>query len=89
MAQLPQHFFGARAAGMGGAVAPLADSWALQYNIGALAEATEPQLAAGYQTRLNLPELSTAAVMVNYPLLSGVAGPLLAAMDLGPLACRR
>ena len=73
-AQLPYQLMGARAAGMGGASVTMADVWALQYNIGALAGVQEAKVAAGYQTRFDLPELSTAGAVLSWPLTLGVAG---------------
>lgn len=65
---------GARAAAMGGAAVAATDIWAVQYNIGALAALTQAQVAVGYQTRFNLPELSTAALALGMPLPTGTAG---------------
>jgi hypothetical protein len=71
---------------MGGATVPLTDSWAVQYNIGALADLEESTVAAGYQTRFNLPELSTAAVLIATPLRFGVAGASFSRWGFGPLS---
>lgn len=65
---------GAGAAAMGGAAVAATDVWAVQYNIGALAALPQAQIAVGYQTRFNLPELSTAAVALGLPLPVGTAG---------------
>ncbi|WP_224999225.1 hypothetical protein [Cesiribacter sp. SM1] len=73
-AQLVYQLTGARAAGMGGAAAPVTDVWALHYNIGALAGVQEATVAASFQSRLNIPELSTAAITFCTPLHTGVAG---------------
>lgn len=73
-AQLPYQLLGAKAAGMGGAAVAVPDLWALQYNIGALAGVQEAKLAVGYQTRFNIPELSTAAALLSWPLPVGVGG---------------
>ena len=74
MAQIPYQLAGARAAGVGGASVALSDIWSLQYNVGALAKVQSPRLTAGYQTRFNLPELSTAAVLLALPLPHGIVG---------------
>jgi hypothetical protein len=73
-AQLVYQLAGARAAGMGGAAAPVTDVWALHYNIGALAGIQETTVAASYQSRLNIPELATAGLTFCMPLRIGVAG---------------
>lgn len=69
---------------MATATAALADVWALQYNIGALAGVQNISLAAGYQTRFNLPELSTSALVVAIPTAVGVAGASLSRYGFGP-----
>ncbi|AHM58309.1 hypothetical protein D770_00155 [Flammeovirgaceae bacterium 311] len=83
-AQLVYQLPGARAAGMGGAAAPVTDVWALHYNIGALAGVQETTVAASYQSRLNMPELSTAGIVFCVPLPVGVAGAGVSRFGFGP-----
>lgn len=75
---------GARLAGMGGAAVPVSDDWAPQYNIGALGGLEAPQLAFAYQTRLSLPELSTAAVVLNWPFSFAKSGFSISRYGFGP-----
>ena len=71
-AQIIPEFNGARAAGIGTASATISDVWAIQNNIGALAGLEAPTAAFGYNTRLNLQELTTFGALVGIPLLEGV-----------------
>ncbi len=82
-AQPEYQLMGARAAGVGGAAVTLTDIWAMQNNIGALADLQEAQAAVGTQTRFNLPELSTAALAVGMPLAIGTAGLSLSRYGFG------
>lgn len=77
-------FSGARAAGLGHAQVTLSDTWAVQNNIGALAFVEEPQLAFGFHTRLQLPELNTFGALLAWPLQSAALGVSFSRYGTGP-----
>lgn len=64
---------GAAAAGLGNTSVTIGNAWAVQNNIGALAEVEETTLAFGYNTRFHLQELTTFGCMAALPLQNGVA----------------
>jgi hypothetical protein len=68
------YFPGARAASLGHAAVTLSDAWAIQNNIGALAFINEPQLAFGFHSRLQLPELNTFGALAAWPLRNAAVG---------------
>jgi hypothetical protein len=83
-AQLAYQLMGASAAGKGNATVAQADAWAMQYNVGALAGVQQLSVAAGIQTRFNLPELSTTALVLAVPTAVGVVGGSVSRYGLGP-----
>ncbi len=75
---------GAKAAGLANANVTLSDVWAIQNNIGALAFINEPQLAFGFHTRLQLPELNTFGALAAWPLQAAAAGFSFSRYGTGP-----
>lgn len=74
---------GARAAALGLASATLSDVWAVQNNIGALAGFERTAAGFTYNTRLNLPELTTVGAVLAIPLLNGMAAGSLSRYGTG------
>lgn len=74
---------------MGHAQVTLSDAWAVQNNIGALAFVEEPQLAFGFHTRLQLPELNTFGALLAWPLPSATLGASFSRYGTGPYSLQR
>lgn len=74
---------GARAAALGMASATLSDIWSVQNNIGALAGFNKAAAGFSYNTRLNLPELTTLGVVLALPLQKGMAAASLSRYGTG------
>lgn len=77
-------FPGAKAAGVGAANVTISNAWAVQNNIGALAFIEAPQLAFGFNTRLQLQELTTFGALAAYPLSNGAVGASFSRYGTGP-----
>lgn len=71
-AQFAPEFPGSAAAALGNASVTLGGIWAVQNNIGALAELEEPTVAFGYNTRFQLQELTTFGCIGAVPVKQGV-----------------
>ena len=84
LGQAVPDFPGARAAGLGRADVTLSNAWAFQNNIGALAFIEEPQLAFGFNTRLQLPELNTFGALAVWPLPQAAIGASFSRYGSGP-----
>jgi hypothetical protein len=64
---------GARAAGMGGAAATLADVWSVTNNVAGITSVKKPSAGVYAENRFNLKALSTVSLQAVYPLAKAAA----------------